>query len=69
MREKPQCFAHFGEAINNPNCDVCHLRLKCYEEWNQKDKTKRAIEAEQQKPWSQRKPLSEIFPEACESCG
>ena len=65
---KPTCFGHFGENFANPNCDICHLRVKCYEEWNQKDKVKQKVEEENAKPWCLRKPLKELFPEACSTC-
>lgn len=68
MSKKPKCFGHFMDAKNNPNCDVCYLAGKCYEKWNENDKAKRAIAAEKEKPWNERKPLTEIFPEICDRC-
>jgi len=65
---KPQCFTHFGDNFDNPNCDICYLRLKCYEEWNVNDKARQVIEAEKTKPWSKQKPLRELFPETCSRC-
>ena len=67
---KPECFEHFMENMGNPNCPICHLAAKCYEGWNQKDKIKEALRAEQMKPWNKQRPLSEIFPElACKRGG
>ena len=65
---KPECFEHFMENMDNPNCDVCHLAGECYEAWKQKDKVKQRIAEENAKPWSKRRPLKELFPEVCSKC-
>ena len=67
MSESP-CYGHFGDNFDNPNCDICHVRLDCYEKWNHKDKIKQTIKDEQAKPWSKRRPLAKIFPELCSRC-
>ena len=70
MSEKPPCYSHFGKNFANPNCDICHIRLGCYKTWNEADKKRQAIEAENAKHWNQQKPLAELFPElACDKEG
>ena len=67
-KNKLECFGFFMENMDNPNCDVCHLRSDCYNEWNKRDKEKKLKQAEAEKPWYEKKPLTELFPEACERC-
>lgn len=70
MGEKKSCFGKFME-VSISKCDKeCNKneQLKCYEEWNRRNKRKQKLAEEAAKPWSKRKPLKEVFPELCEVC-